>query len=146
MFRTASSFSPPKNIQHQRGVALVYAIFIVIAVGGALAMMNQWQGSQSAMASSKLLRARALAAANAGIDWTIRRIQTAGNCPSASQSLSLTDGALSGFTVVATCSRSGPVTEGESTFYWYTLSARARSGTLGQPDFVSRQINVAIAQ
>lgn len=133
------------RLKQQRGVALVYAIFIVVAVGGALAMINQWQGTQSATASNNLLRARALSGANAGVDWLVRRIQSGGACPAASNTLNLTDGALNGFTVVTSCSRTSSLTEGGSTFYWYTVSARAWRGTLGQPDFVSRQINVSLA-
>lgn len=133
-------------MRRQRGVALVYAIFIIVAVALAVVMMNRWQSTQSVSQSLALQRARALQAANAGIDWLVYQIQAADACP-ATPSLNLTEGALDGFTVTLICARVGPLTEGGDTFYWYTLTARAASGSFSAgTDFVSRQVSVNMAR
>lgn len=129
----------------QRGVALVYAIFIIVAVALAVVMMNRWLSTQTVSQTLSLQRSRALQAANAGIEWQVFQVQTNGACP-ATPSLSLTDGALAGFTVALTCARVGPLTEGSATFHWYTLTARASSGSFAAgSDFVSRQVRVNMA-
>lgn len=130
----------------QRGVALVYAIFIIVAVALAVVTMNRWLGTQTVSQTLALQRARALQAANAGVEWGVNRVQTLADCPAAVSTLSLTDGALNGFTVALTCARVGPLTEGSDTFNWYTLTARASSGNFAAgTDFVSRQVRVNMA-
>lgn len=126
----------------QQGIALVYAVFFITIVALALALMARWFGVQTAVASAGLQQARALAAANAGISWQLYQIRATGNCP-ASQTLTLTAGALNGFAVTVGCSRSSALVEGPDTFYLYTLSARAQFGSYtNNPDYVSRQVDL----
>lgn len=129
----------------QQGIALVYAIFVIIVIAGSIAVLTQWLNSSAVIAQNDIQRARALAAANAGIDWAVYRIQNALPCP-ASATLSLTDGVLSGYAVQVNCTATAPISEGAGTFVWYTVNSRAYTGALGQPEFVSREVAVSIAK
>lgn len=132
-------------VRRQRGIALAYAVFFITVVALALALMARWFGVQTATASGGLQQARALAAANAGLSWQLYQIRTTGNCP-ASQTLNLATGALGGFAVSVSCSRSAAVVEGPASFYLYSLSARAQFGSYaGNPDYVSRQVELTAA-
>jgi len=96
--------------------------------------------TQQQTVTMSLIEARALAAAQAGIEWGAYQSLDAGHC-AASTTLALGEAALNGFTVVVTCAAqsfaTGPSTTGTS----YVLQATATLGTYGQPGYVKRVVS-----
>ena len=84
-----------------------------------------------------LLSARALAAANSGIEYGAYRALQNNVCASAT--LALTEGGLAGYSVDVTCTSTAH-TEGTTNITVYRIEAYASAGTYGTPDFVSRRV------
>ncbi len=134
--------SPMAFKSRQHGVALIFAIFIIIVIASTIALLAQWTSLSSRTSSNQILHTRALAAAQSGLDWEIYQLVHSASC--SSTSLSLTDGTLAGFTVKLTCQAVGPIDEGGVNHTWYMLTARAMSGNVGQPDMVSREVDTSV--
>ncbi len=135
MFRTGSEPKP-------KGVALVFAIFLIVVVSGVLVLLMQWLNLGSQTSTNQVMHSRALAAAQSGLDYAIYQILKTNQC--VSTTLSLTDGTLNGFTVVIRCSAYGPISEAGSSHTWYSLSARAYQGSVGQNTMVSREVDTGL--
>lgn len=125
-----------------RGFALVPAIFLLVVVGAlGLVAIRVGSGQQHAV-TMNLLQARALAAANSGIEWgAYNAIKSGGSCAS-STTLNLTEGALNGFTVVVTCSSTAfSIGTGTS----FVINASATSGIYGMPSYVRRVVSATFS-
>ena len=119
------------------GFALVPALFLLVVMGAlGLVAIRVGTGEQQAVTMG-LLQARALAAANSGIEWGAYTALN-GSCAS-STTLALAEGALSGFSVVVTCTATA-FTNGTGTSNSYVIMATATSGTYGQPGYVRRVV------
>src|ERR1700722_2772571 len=133
----------PAAPQPLLGFAIVPALFLLVVLGAlALVGIRIGIGQQQAVTMG-LMQARALAAANAGIEWgAYRALNGGGACVSGT--LTLTEAALNGFSVVVSCSSSvfvnsgGTFVNGGGTNDAYTISATATSGVYGQPGYVRR--------
>jgi MSHA biogenesis protein MshP len=122
-----------------RGFALVPALFLIVVLGAlAVIAVRVGTGQQQAVTMS-LEEARALAAAQAGIEWGAYQSIDAGAC-AASTTLNLTEAALAGFTVTVTCSAS-TFANGAASANSYVLKATAVIGTYGQPGYVRRVVS-----
>jgi len=121
------------------GFALVPALFLLVVVAGLAAAAIRIGAGEQQTATMALQQARALAAANSGVEWAAFRAQplNGGFC-AASTTLNLTEGALNGFSVVVTCS-STPFAGGAA--HSYVISSTATTGTYGQPSYVSRVVS-----
>jgi MSHA biogenesis protein MshP len=135
--------------RRRRGFALIPALFLIVVLGAlAVVAVRVGTGQQQAVIMS-LMEARALAAAQAGIEWgayqsvglTPAGVMTPqpGSC-AASATLSLTEASLSGFTVIVTCSVT-PYANGAGIGYSYVLKSTASIGTYGQPGYVRRVVS-----
>jgi MSHA biogenesis protein MshP len=128
-------------------VSIVAALFLIVVLAAIGAFAIQIGGTQQQTVNLALLGARAQAAANTGIEWGSTRIVAAPNvCPSGV--LSLTQGALAGFTVKITagpapCPTSHIVNSTPSKLY--TFTAVATRGTYGSADFVSRTVTRTVS-
>jgi MSHA biogenesis protein MshP len=123
------------------GFALVPALFliVVLAVLGAVAI-RVGNGEQQTVTMA-LQQARALAAARTGIEWgAYNALVSAGHSCAPSTTLTLTEAALNGFTVVVTCSATS-FTSDSLTRNAYVLVANSSSGTYGQPGYVHRVVS-----
>jgi MSHA biogenesis protein MshP len=120
------------------GFALVSALFLIVVLGLLTAVAVRIGTAQQQTVSSALSEARALAAAEAGIDWGAYLAVTNAAC-SGSTTLSLSEAALKGYTVTVTCTATS-FTEGGSAYASYTIAASASFGTYGAPDFVQRVV------
>lgn len=127
----------------RRGFALVAALAVLVLLASIGSMMLRLTGIQQAGSSTAILGSRAHFAARSGIEWALRSAVAAGTCPAASTTLSLAEGALSGFSVVVTCSASTHV-EGTRTRTHLALRARAEFGATGARDHVVREVGAAI--
>lgn len=122
-------------LHRQRGVSLVAAIFVVVVVASLSAFAVSTTRATRASNDLQLLSDRALAAARAGAEWGAFRALSQATC-SAAQPLTLTQGALAGFSVLVDCARTQP----EGTYWVVDIVSEARRGNYGSPDFVYRRI------
>ena len=118
------------------GFALVSALFLIVVLALLTAVAVRISTAQQQTVSSALAEARALAAAETGIDWGAYSAIN-GNC--SGTTLNLTEAALAGYTVTVTCTATG-FTEGGVPYQSYTIGASATFGTYGTPDFVQRVV------
>jgi MSHA biogenesis protein MshP len=125
--------------RRQRGFALIPALFLIVVLGAlAVVAVRVGTGQQQAVIMS-LEEARALAAAQAGIEWGAYESLKAGSCAAAT-ALTLTDASLNGFTVIVTCT-TNPFANGAAVGNAYVLRSTATIGTYGQPGYVRRVVS-----
>ena len=120
------------------GFALVPALFLIVILGALGVVAVRLGNGQQHAVTMGLVQARALASARAGIEWGAYRALN-GSC-AASSTLSLTEAALNGFSVVVACT-STTFTNGAATNNSYSILATATSGTYGQPSYVRRVVS-----
>jgi MSHA biogenesis protein MshP len=118
-------------------MSLVAAIFLIVVVASLGAFAVRLGMGQHQTVNLALLSSRALAAANAGIEWSASKAFDAVSPSCGSNTLSLTQGALAGFSVDVTCTSTSFGTEGTL----YIMTSSARYGSFGQPDYVSRTVS-----
>ena len=142
-----TSLRPCSRLRHgtrprgMRGLGALAALVIVVLLSGlAAAVVRLGWSSQTGMAQD-LTSARALRAANSGLEWALFQTLTASGswqtCANASQTLDLR--ADTGFIVTVTCSSTlyneGETPEaGTDTVRLFTISAVACSSTTSCPD------------
>ncbi len=127
------------------GFALVAAIFVLLVLAALAAFAFRVGLTQQQTASYDLMTARAQAAADSGIEYGANRALKAGTC-AASTSLALTASGLTGFTVTVSCQASASLHRiGATSYPAYILTATARRGTYGSPDFVSRTSTATVS-
>jgi MSHA biogenesis protein MshP len=136
---TASGFPSiryPLSASKARGMSLVAALFLIVVIAALGAFAVRIGMGQQQTVNLSLLGSRAMAAANAGIEWSAARAfdDTAPNCSNGT--LTLTQGALSGFAVDVTCE--SVAYPGEGTLF--VIEAVSRFGSYGQPDYASRRV------
>lgn len=119
------------------GFTLVSAIFVLVVLATMAASLVTLAAAQHRAAARDIQALRAYYAARAGIEWAGARAQ-AGFCP-ASQSFTLAETALDGFTVAVTCSATSHALGAVAAPY-YLAEATARAGQYGDADFVSRRL------
>jgi len=135
MSRPARRMSPRCRLA-RRGFALVPALFLIVVLAALAVIAVRIGTSQQQTVTMSLEESRALAAAQAGIEWGAYESLNAGNCP-ASTTLSLTEGALAGFTVTVTCTAT-TFANGAATASSYVLKSTAIIGIYGEPGYVRR--------
>lgn len=133
--------------RQQSGFALIPALFLIVVLGAlAVVAIRVGTGQQQAVTMS-LMQARALSAAQTGIEWGAYKALgggciASGTCSCvASTTLTLTEAALKGFSVIVTCAAvtfsTGAATPNKS----YVLNSAATSGLYGQPGYVRRVVS-----
>jgi Tfp pilus assembly protein PilX len=134
-------------MDRQPGFALIPALFLIVVLGAlAVVAIRVGTGQQQAVTMS-LLQARALSAAQAGIEWGAYKA-FGGNCGVtstctcvASTTLTLTEAALKGFSVIVTCAAVSFPTGAAIPNKSYVLNSAATSGLYGQPGYVRRIVS-----
>jgi MSHA biogenesis protein MshP len=124
--------------RNEQGFTLVAALFLIVVIAALGAFAVRIGAGQQQTVNLGLLGARALAAAESGIEWGAFRALNGGSCVP-STILNLTEGGLNGFTVTVGCG-STDHTEGVATVTVYRFDVLAQAGTYGTPDFVSRRV------
>ncbi len=137
-------------IRAQAGFSLFAAIFLLVVLGALGAYMIAMGSVQQATPVFALQGAQAEEAARSGIDWALYRAlqagavgATCGAAPSTptTNSFSLAGPGLNGFRVSVECSYTQHV-QGTDNFNVYAIAATAEFGSFGDPDFVSRTLQV----
>jgi MSHA biogenesis protein MshP len=131
----------------QSGFALIPALFLIVVLGAlAVVAIRVGTGQQQAVTMS-LLQARALSAAQTGIEWGAYKALgggcvVSGTCSCvASTTLTLTEAALNGFSVIVTCAAVSFSTGAPTPNKSYVLNSAATSGLYGQPGYVRRIVS-----
>lgn len=141
--RCASQLARAKRPQARTraagGFALVPALFLIVVLGALALVAIRVGTAQQQAVTLALEEARALAAAQAGIEWGAYESLDAGSC-TASTTLNLSEAALAGYTVVVTCTAQ-TFANGASTATSYVLQSTATTGTYGQPGYVKRVVS-----
>lgn len=122
----------------QRGFSLVAALFLIVVLAMLGAFAIKISAGQQQTVNLALLGARALSAANAGIEWGAYEAVRNDAC-AASSTVNLNEAALSGFVVSVGCTRTAHI-EQNLTMQVYDITASAHFGTYGQPDYVLRNV------
>ncbi len=124
-----------RAMQPQRGAALIVALFLIVVVAALGVFALRIGINQSQAASLSLLEARAESAAHAGLEYWSRRVHANSSLPCAPTNVPLSSlTGFQGFTVTVDCQRIA-----SGTGFVYEVTARARHGSFGQPDFVQRE-------
>ena len=129
-----SAIPYPLSASKSSGMSLVAALFLIVVIAALGAFAVRIGMGQQHTVNLSLLSNRAMAAANAGIEWSAYRALESGNCSNGS--LSLTQGALAGFTVDVSCVSTSFGTEGTL----YVIESVSRYGTYGRADYASRRV------
>ena len=125
-----------KHTHH--GFALIPALFLIVVLGALAVVAIRVGTGQQQTVTMALEEARALAAAQAGMEWGAYQALN-GSCV-ASTTLNLTEGALNGFAVVVTCAATS-FANGAATSSSYILKSTATTGAYGQPGYVHRVVS-----
>ncbi|MCR9093933.1 MAG: hypothetical protein NXI30_06940 [bacterium] len=145
MHREAAIRSSPSPAPRRGsgGFALIAALALLAVLGTTGALMIRMNALQTSAASQAVLGERAEWAARAGTEWARAAAVAAVGCPSASTTLTLSGGALSGQSVVVSCTESRHV-EDDAERLSVHLSVSVSDGSPGR-DFVYREETLAIA-
>ncbi len=121
--------------RRERGVSIVMAIFLIVAIAALAAAAVSVGRATSDSTNGLLLRDRTEAAAEAGLEWAIYRLRVQSiPCTTVNgQQLALGLGALRGFTVTVSCLRA----TNQNVF---DVTAFAQQGIYGRPDYASRTL------
>lgn len=132
---------------HQ-GFSIVSAIFLLVVLAFLGAAMVTFSTGQQQSSAMDVMGARAYQAAGAGIEWGAYQVLQNGGACAGTTTLPALAGTLSGFTVIVTCGSlaASEVNAATGTVTVYGLTSTAVQGTVGQPGYVERQIQVSIAK
>ncbi len=114
------------SLYGKQGFGLIAAIFVVLVLASAGAMMLNLSGTQRKTTVLALQGDRAYRAAITGIEWGVHQSLTGGVCPTTT-TLSLTEGGLQGFDVTLSCTSSEHSESGVSS-QTYELTAISEYG------------------
>ncbi len=126
------------SVYGKHGFGLVAALFVLVVLASAGAMMVNLSGTQRKTTALALQGNRAYRAAITGIEWGIHRSLALAACPTTT-TLPLTEGGLQGFDVQLSCA-SSEHSEGGVASTTYELTAIAEYGTYGDADYVRRRV------
>src|SRR6202049_4703195 len=135
---------PPAPMDRQpSGFALIPALFLIVVLGALAAVAIRVGTGQQQAVTMSLLQARALSAAQTGIEWgAYQALKGSGSSCVASTTLTLTEAALNGFSVIVTCA-AATFSTGAATNISYVLNSAATSGLYGQPGYVRRGVTAS---
>lgn len=126
--------------RHQRGFSIVSAIFLLVVLSALGAFMLTFSNVQQMTSAQDLQGSKAYQVARAGIERGAYQIIIV-NTDCSSFPLSNN---LQGFSLVVTCTPSGPYTEGGNTIHLYQITATATTGTVGSTTYTERQLQATL--
>lgn len=128
-----------------RGFSLLPALFLIVVVGTLAAFAIRVGATQRQTVDYALLGDRALAAANAGIEWGRQRALANLSCVAGPTVIALNEGALRGYSVQVRCVSAlhtdCPAPPAPAAGYpVYEITAIGQWRTYGAPDYTSRTV------
>lgn len=130
------------GVTGQQGLGLVSAIFILVIMASAGAVMVSISGVQRTTATQALQSSRAYHAAHSGIEWGVFQVIDTSSCPGPT-ALVLSEGGLIGFSTAVSCTSSIHTENGVNATI-YQIIAIATYGSFGTPDYVRRRLQVTV--
>lgn len=133
----------------QRGVALVNAIFIIVALAALGGYMLSISGVQQTTTNRALISARTLIAARAGLEWGIHRAVApptlgSGQC-SPSVVFGLTGDGLEDIQVTVECTTTVYGTAGGQANIYYIVST-ARNSSTSTTEYAERKLEATLCR
>jgi MSHA biogenesis protein MshP len=125
-----------------RGFSLVAAIFLLVVVATLAAYIVALGTVQRQTSTLSILSARALAAAESGLEWAAASVLENDTC-FAAQTFTLSGGAAAGFEVSVSCD-SHSYSEGPNDYEVFRLQASADLGSPSEPGYVRRTLRASI--
>ncbi len=125
------------NLKSEAGFTLVQALFILIVLALLGGAMVKLLGVQSSTSTFALQGTRAYQAARSGLEWGAARARAGASCNG-----SMT---IEGFSVTTACT-SAVFIEATNTTTVYRISSLAEFGTYGSVDYISRRVELKVAQ
>lgn len=123
--------------RQQEGFTLVAVIFLIVVLGGALALMATLSIQSSGQVSQNLLQSRARLAAQAALQWATQQLVTDSDqttlCSNELQNTAVPVLAYPTISVTLDCQQRQ---YHNSNIHLFDLSARAEYGQLGAADYV----------
>lgn len=136
------SRADPARRARQQGFAIVAGIFLLMLLAALGALMVTFSNVQHATSAQDMQGTRAYQAARAGLEWGIYRARIAASCAATSALPALVDD-LAPFTVTVECV-STAYTEGAGGGTMYDITSTAKSGAVGSPHYVERQLRATV--
>lgn len=131
---------------NQQGFTLISAIFLLVVLAVIGGFMVSIGGSQRATSSAALQGARAFQAARSGMEWAIFRVVNDSDCSNVNtNTFTLADAGLNGFTIRFACQRSIHSEAGVNNVNIFTLTATATNSTFGSADYVRRVLTATVS-
>lgn len=142
--------------RRQRGVSLVGAIVVTLALAGIAAYTMRASSTQHASSASDVLSVRAYQAARSGLEWAAYQVLkgdlSTGFCNggATTDTISGLAGELSGFSVAVACTRTLHSQAGSSV-YMYSVIATACNrascpGSGAEANYVERQLTLVVGR
>lgn len=124
----------------QRGFGLVAAMFVIIIIAAVIAVMARLAVTQNATNSLAIQQARAYQAAQAGLEYGIVQVLAGAGCASF---------VLNGFAIDVVCALApnSPVAVPEESVAlasFYSITATAEYGSVGDPDYAFRSLTAVL--
>jgi MSHA biogenesis protein MshP len=132
-------------LKAQRGFSIVMATFILVVLGLLGTYMVRLSGQQISTSIDALQGARAYQAARAGVEWSIARIASGGNCANLTPQTAMVFTDIEGFSVRINCS-SQTYTEADKTLTIFKINTLSQFGSYSGNDYVAREIEVSIVK
>ena len=132
---------PLRPLRHQRGAALVAAIFLLVVLAGLAVYAVRIGVVQQQTVTAAMRAAQAFHAAKSGLDWGAYRAVNGGWCGTAT--LNLSEAGTSGFAVTVQCAQTLH-SEAGAPLNVYVIDVRAEAGLYGGPDYVSRRLQAKV--
>lgn len=137
------------NRHRQRGLGIVSAIFLLVALTALGAYMLTLSGVTQATVDRAVLTARVYSTARSGLEWGIHRAVAPAVQPSSCNPLTpftLTGGSLFAINVSVECSQSTHTGGGGKEYYVYYLKSTAAYGQPATLDYVERKIEATVCR
>ena len=135
--------------RHDRGFAIVSAIFLLVVFAALGAFMVTFSTTQHATSAQDVLGTRAAQAARAGIEWGTYQVLTPVAAPAVAactiNPLPLVDN-LAGFNVRVACNATGPLNENGVAVTAYHITSTASVGVVGTATFVEREFQETVSR
>ncbi len=133
----------PRLEVRQSGFTLVTALFLLIVVSLLSVYLINFRNVQQSTVVFGQQGARAMQAAQTGIEWGIYESVVNGNCV-LNPPFTASGTALSAYNISVTCSSSAH-TEGAVLITTYRLTSTAQTGTYGTLDYVYRSMQATVS-
>ncbi len=122
-----------------RGFILITVLFLIAVRAVMGVVMSSTTSVQTITSMYSLQQARALAAAQSGLEYGVQRTVSAASCTNGGITLPGVN-----FTVTVACTSVGGINEAGTISPIYTLSSTATTGTFGNVGYITRTVRAVV--